>query len=52
MQIGDLIRYSGTGTVYLCLWVDPAGIYCKLIGHGDEQFLIKECNLEVVNEAN
>ncbi len=45
---GDLVRYRGTGALYLCVWSD--GRYCKLMGFPDNQvFKIDECALQVVS---
>ena len=50
MKVGDLIRYSGTGALYLCVWADAR--YCKLMGFPDNQlFKINECELEVISES-
>jgi hypothetical protein len=47
MKSGDLVRYGGTGALYLVFWTN--GRYCKLVGFPDNQvFLIEECNLVVI----
>ena len=51
MKVGDLVRYGGTGALYLCLWVDSDIVWCRLLGFDEEQFHIDECNLEVISES-
>jgi hypothetical protein len=49
VKVGDLVRYSGTGALYLCVWSDER--YCKLLGFPNNQvFKIDECELEVISE--
>jgi hypothetical protein len=49
MKIGDLVRYKGTGELFVVTWSD--GTYVKLGGFPDNQvFLIKASGLEKVNE--
>ena len=49
MKIGDLVRYRGTGELYIVVWSD--GAYCKLGGFPPNQvFQIGACALDIVNE--
>ncbi len=50
MKVGDLVRYRGTGDLYLCVWAK--GQFCKLLGFPDNQvFKIGTHALEVINES-
>lgn len=50
MKAGDLVRYGGTGQLYLVYWTSKT--HCKLVGFPHNQvFLIKGCDLKVVNES-
>ena len=48
MKRGDLVRYKGTGELYVVTWRD--GTYVRLGAFPDNQvFLIKASGLELVN---
>ena len=52
MQVGDLVRHSGTGKTYIC--VERIGRqYCRLAGFPENQvFKIDQSNLKVVSRAS
>lgn len=50
-KVGDLVRYRGTGAVYLVSSVTKNGIYVGLVGFDNQTFNMNTGALEVVCES-
>ena len=48
MKRGDLVRYKGTGELFVVIWSD--GAYVRLGAFPHTPFLIKTSGLEKLNE--
>ena len=49
-KVGDLVRYRGTGAVYLVSHVTKCNTYVKLVTLGNDLFNVNTAALDVINE--
>ena len=51
-KVGDLVRYRGTGAVYLVSYVTRCNTYVRLVTHGDKLFNVNSAALDVINASS